>query len=110
MKPSSWRTTAMPTFMREAGIETVFFEIRLAFRIRVSMSAIGSVIMVLDLLPRRLAHPRDLAAQGARAQADAADAELLIHGADAAAEAATADEAAGELGLLLRLQDQGRLG
>src|SRR5262245_10354131 len=110
MKPSSLRTAAMPTLRREAGIATDFFEIRFAFRMRVSMSATGSVIMAVISLPGRLSHAGDLAAQGARAQTDAAHAELPVDRARAAAQAAAADRPAGELRLALRLEDQARLG
>src|SRR5690348_6860614 len=82
MKPSSWRMWAMRTFKSDAGIFTVLAWIVFALRMRVIMSAIGSVIMIgSSRSPRGLAHARDLALVRHAAQADAADAELLVDGA-----------------------------
>jgi hypothetical protein len=53
-------------------------------RIRVSMSAIGSV-SILRLLPTALGHPRDLAVVRELAQADPAETEFPVDGARAAA-------------------------
>src|SRR5688572_6998460 len=110
MKPSSLRTAAMPTFMREAGMRVVLAPIRVALRMRVSMSAIGSVIMAcaspVSGSPGGLAHARDLAQQRTRAQADAADAGLAVDGARAAADAAATVATHLELGRALGLDDQ----
>src|SRR5215217_2642673 len=83
MYPSSWRMRAISTFCREVGISAVSCSALLALRMRVSMSAIGSVCMVL--LPARLRHARDLPVVRELAQADPAEAELAIDGAGAAA-------------------------
>ena len=42
MKPSSLRMRAIASFVRYAGIETSSWRARLALRMRVSMSAMGS--------------------------------------------------------------------
>ena len=53
----------------------------LALRIRVSMSAMGSVMVISASLPSPagLGHARDLAGMGELAQADAAETELAVH-------------------------------
>src|SRR5918994_350068 len=73
--------------MREVGISAVSCMALLALRIRVSMSAIGSVSIFL-LLPARLRHAGDRALVRELAQADPAEAELLEHGARPAAAVA----------------------
>src|SRR6187402_53646 len=79
---------AISCFMREAGIATVSWSALLAFRIRVSMSATGSVIIVAS--PTRLRHAGDGALVGQLAQADPAQAELLVDRARPAAAVAPA--------------------
>ncbi len=63
MKPSRFSTSAMPRLTRLVGISTNVRSTRTEFRIRVSMSAMGSVIIiqfpVVFFLPARLAHTRD---------------------------------------------------
>src|SRR5438477_3864532 len=49
MKPSSLRSSAMRTLSREAGMSTFSCSARLALRIRVSMSAMGSLRMAYQL-------------------------------------------------------------
>src|SRR5438876_9850356 len=91
MKPSSSRTLASATFSLVAGISTNGRSISLALRMRVSMSAIGSVIMVVVLpfaLPGSLADARDHAVAGHVPEADAADAELPVDGPGPAAQLA----------------------
>src|SRR3954469_22284161 len=106
MKPSSWRMCAMPTLRRDAGIFTVLAWIVFALRMRVIMSAIGSVIMCGSSgSPRGLAHARDLALVRHAAQADAADAELLVDGARPPAERAARVAAHLELRFALGLDD-----
>src|SRR5579884_436502 len=57
------------------------------FRIRVSMSAMGSLMFILcSFLPTGLDHARQLAARGALAEADAAHAELPHERSRAAAQ------------------------
>src|SRR3954462_4293656 len=75
---------ASSSFMREVGSSIDSCSALLALRMRVSMSAMGSVNMAL-LLPRRFGHAGDLALVRELAQADAADAELAEDGARAAA-------------------------
>src|SRR6187401_3408411 len=109
MKPSSLRICAMPTLRRDAGIVMRFLWMRLALRSRVNMSLMGSVIMSGSLLPGRLAHAGDLAAVRGVAEADAADAELAVHGALAAAHRAARVPAHLELRLPRLLDDPARL-
>src|SRR5262245_15233131 len=100
----------MRTRIFEAGMVRLPFFAAFALRIRVSMSAMASVLMSLVSSPGRLAHAGDLAAQGARAQADAADPELPVHGARAPAQPAAPHASGHELRLALRLDDQAGLG
>src|SRR5438270_7520529 len=76
MNPSSLRTRARSILRPEAGISTAGFSTRTALRMRVNMSATGSVIMVEWSSPARLADARDQAVGGHPAEADPADAEL----------------------------------
>src|SRR5262245_49201295 len=83
----------------------------LALRMRVSMSAIGSVIIGRSLLsPARLGQAADLAGVGEVAHADAAQTELPVHRPRPAAAAATGVGAHLELRLGLLLVDQCPLG
>src|SRR5690242_3458635 len=82
-----------------------------ALRIRVSMSAIGSVIVIgAPPSPRCLGHAGDLAGVGELAQADPAQAELAVHRARATAPATPRVAAHLELGRALLLVDQRLLG
>src|SRR4051794_1814960 len=87
MYPSSLSRRAMSSFRREVGIAAVSWSALLAFRIRVSMSAMGSVSIVF-LLPGALGHPGDHALVGELPQADPAEPELLEDRAGAAAPVA----------------------
>src|SRR3954466_13388207 len=69
------------------GIATSSCAAVMPLRTRVRKSAMGSVIDMLAS-PRALGHARDVAVVRELAQADAAPAELLVHGARAAAAAA----------------------
>src|SRR5947208_2268405 len=63
----------MSIFSRDAGITTLAWPAATALRTRVSMSAMGSVIMAFcSGLPARLYDARDLAAQRSLAEADPA--------------------------------------
>src|SRR5918992_621558 len=75
---------AISSFCREVGISVCSWSALLAFRMRVSMSAIGSV-SILRLLPARLRHARDLAVVRELAQADPAEPELPVDGAGTSA-------------------------
>src|ERR687887_1574940 len=69
----------MSSLRREVGIRVSSCSALLALRMRVSMSAIGSVIVIRrSLLPRALRHPRDRALVGEVPQADPAEPELLV--------------------------------
>src|SRR5947209_5186333 len=85
MYPSSVRMRAISTFSFEEGSSTRSCSALLALRMRVSMSATGSVSMSLVLLPRALRHAGDRTLVGELPQADPAETELLEHGARAAA-------------------------
>src|SRR3972149_8866041 len=76
MNPSAFRIPAIFTFSFAAGMSTFSCSARLALRMRVSMSAMGSVTMSCPLLPRRLDHARNLALQGQLPEADPAHVEL----------------------------------
>src|ERR1700722_19280261 len=79
MNPSRSRMPARDTLSLEPGIFTVSNMAEMALRIRVSMSAIGSVI-VMACLPARLCHARYLARMHHHTQADTAEPELAVHG------------------------------
>src|SRR5205085_5062445 len=80
---------AISTFSFELGISAFSCSALLALRMRVSMSATGSVSILL-LLPGALGHAGDHALVGELAQADPAEPELLEHGARPAAAVAPA--------------------
>src|SRR5579862_7538966 len=70
---------AISTFSFELGISVVSCSALLALRMRVSMSATGSVSILSVLLPRALRHAGDHALVGELAQADPAEPELAKH-------------------------------
>src|SRR5438128_1505751 len=88
MNPSSLRTWAMAFLRPLAGISTTDRSMRLALRMRVNMSAMGSVIMAYVSSPARLLDARNQAIAGHLAEADPADTELPINGAWPAANLA----------------------
>src|SRR5262249_37185667 len=88
MKPSSLRTWATLILRRDAGMSTAGRSMRLALRMRVSMSANESVIMVVAASPAGLLDARDQPLAGHVGETDPADAELAVHGAGAAAQLA----------------------
>src|SRR5437868_15493028 len=75
---------AISTLSLEFGISARSCSALLALRIRVSMSATGSV-SIFVLLPGALGHARDDALVGELPQADPAEPELLEHSARTAA-------------------------
>src|SRR5262245_30797566 len=79
MKPSSLSTWAMAFLIFVVGMSTTGRSMRLALRMRVSMSASGSVIMVGTPSPARLLHAGDQPVAGHVAEADPADAELAVN-------------------------------
>src|SRR5436190_23537816 len=90
---------AISALSREAGASAASWDACSALRIRVSRSAVGSVIVMgRRLLPARLGHAGDHSLVRELAQADPADAELAVHGAGAAAAPAAAVTAGLELG------------
>src|ERR1051325_11477142 len=94
MKPSSFSTWATCSFMCVEGISTAGDSMRLPLRIRVNMSAIGSVIMgSVSLLPAGLGHTGDQALARHVAEADAAEAELAVNRPRPAAQPATQADA-----------------
>src|ERR1700677_758634 len=102
MKPSFWRTFAKLSFNFELGIFTLSNIAAFALRMRVSMSAMGSVIVIAVLLPTCLRHARDLTGVHHHAQTDPAQAELAVDRAWTTAALAARVRAGRELrGLLL---------
>src|SRR5579883_87258 len=94
MKPSSSSTRASATLSLVAGISTSGRSISLALRMRVSMSAIGSVIMAvssLSRLPGCLADARDHPVARKLTETNPAAAELAVHRSGPAADLAAAD-------------------
>src|SRR5256712_3123064 len=104
MKPSSFRISAMRTLSREAGMSTFSCSARLALRMRVSRSAIGS--LRIRPLPARLHDARNLALERQLAKAEPAHLELPEVAARAAAQLAPGIGARAELRLTLRLHDE----
>src|SRR6266508_4018724 len=104
MYPSCSRIFASATFSFDDGITTSSWNATFALRIRVSMSATGSVIVMRS--PRRLREAGDLAVVGHVAQADAAEPEAPVHRPRAATPATPGIGPHLELGLALLLLDQ----
>src|SRR5689334_14512458 len=71
----------MAPFTPEAGIETSEWPTSCALRMRVSMSAIGSCMLITSPLPARLDDSRDFALEGKVAELVAGEPELAIHAA-----------------------------
>src|ERR1700761_9154586 len=110
MKPSRSNTAARASLTLEPGIDTVSNWAELALRIRVSMSAIGSVMVMAVLLPTRLGHSGDLPGVHHRPQADTAQTEFAVDGLGPTATAAPGVAPHLELGGLLLLLDECLLG
>src|SRR5271166_2759490 len=106
MKPSRSRMAASASFSFDPGIFTVSNWAELALRIRVSMSAMGSVIVMVALLPARLGDSGHLAGVHHRPQADTAQPELSVDGLWTAASLAPRIGPDLELGCALLLLDQ----
>src|SRR5947209_8820239 len=94
---------ARASFSFDDGMRISSWNATLPLRMRVSMSAIGSVIMAL---PTRLRHAGHFAGVHHLAEADAAQAELAVHRARAAAAPAPRVRAHLELRLALLLLDE----
>src|SRR5687768_2160428 len=78
MKPSRFIASKMATLRRLPGTTQFCAPLIRALRMRVSMSAIGSVIMVSISLPRGLAHAGDLTLQCELTETAPADPELAV--------------------------------
>src|SRR3981189_1510220 len=102
---------ARDSFSLEPGIFTVSKWAMLAFRMRVSMSAMGSVIVIGRLLPSPagLGHAGNLAGMHHHPQTDPAQAELAVDGLRAATPTAAGVPAYLELRCALLLLDQSLL-
>src|SRR6266567_7284523 len=107
MKPSSLRTSAIRILRRDFGTRHFSCRAEDAFRMRVSMSPMGSVME--SLLPARLDDADDLALQRALAEAESAHLELAKERARAAAQRASVVLADRELQLALGLRHLGKL-
>jgi hypothetical protein len=101
MYPSFFSTSASADFCFEAGINTSSFIAAFALRMRVSMSAIGSVIMTQS--PTCLGQTRDFTGMGHLAKAQAAQSEFAIHSTRASTFLATRVTAYLELRRFVRL-------
>src|ERR1700676_3228520 len=95
----------------EPGMDTVSKWAVLAFRMRGSLSAIGSVIVIVRRLlsPTGLRHTGDLAGVDHHSQADPAQAELAVHRLGSATPTASGVPAHLELGGALLLFNQSLL-
>src|SRR5579863_3812313 len=104
--------TARDSLSLELGIFTLSCMAVLALRMRVSMSATGSVIVMSAFLPSpaRLGDPGDLPGVHHDAQTDATQPELAQHGPGPATTAAPGVGPHLELGRSLLLLDQCLLG
>src|SRR4029077_7178961 len=107
MNPSSLRISAIRSLSFDDGMSTFSCSARLALRMRVRKSAIGSLSMGL---PARLDHAGHLALGRERAEADAARLELAQVPAGTATDLAPAVGARLELGRALLLHDERGLG
>src|SRR4029453_16340617 len=95
----SVRIRASSALSLERGMSTRRWPAVQAFRIRVSMSATGSVMLIRDSLsPAGLAHAGDMPLQRELAETDPAQPELPEHRAHPAAALTTADPPRGKLG------------
>src|SRR2546426_12814421 len=106
MKPSSFSNSAMRTFSLLEGMSHFSCSARLALRMRVSRSAIGS----LRILPARLHDARHLALEGELAETQATHLELSDVRPRASAELAPMVGARLEPRRRLGLHDQRGLG
>src|SRR6185312_745063 len=103
MNPSSLRISAMRSLSFDDGMSTFSCSARLALRMRVRKSAIGSLYMAL---PARLDHAGHLALEGELPEADPAGLELPQVAAGPAADLAARVGARLELGRALLLHDE----
>src|SRR6478672_7664802 len=99
----------MARFTFDAGTRTLTFSVACALRMRVSMSAMGSLMLISCLLPARLDHPGDLAAHRDLADLVAREAELAERAARAAGDGAAVAKPHGRSVARQRLQLRARL-
>src|SRR5512132_2431311 len=83
----------MARFTFDAGTSTLTFSVACALRMRVSMSAMGSLMLIRFLLPARLDHSGDLAAHGDLADLVARQPELAERAARASGHGAAVAQA-----------------
>src|ERR1700704_272665 len=107
MNPSSFRISAIRSLSFDDGMSTFSCSARLALRMRVRKSAIGSLYMAL---PARLDHAGHLALERELAEADPARLELPQEAAGPAADLAARVGARLELRRTLLLHDERGLG
>src|SRR3954454_9838964 len=79
MYPSRFSTSSTLARKFDAGAATTACLARWPLRMRVSMSASGSLIVIGLLLPARLQHAGDLPGRGERAQCDARHLEFAVN-------------------------------
>src|SRR5262245_49025371 len=108
MNPSSLRISAIRTLSLEDGMSTFSCSARLPLRMRVSRSAIGSLLMASS--PARLHDARHLALEGQLAKAEAAHLELAEVAPGPAAQLAAGIRPGRELRRPLGLHDERGLG
>src|SRR5215831_16388939 len=99
----------MARFTFEAGMLTLTFSVACALRMRVSMSAMGSLMLISCLLPARLDHPGDLATHGDLADLVAREPELAERAAGTTRHGAAVAKAHGGSVAPQRLQLRARL-
>src|SRR6185503_6368612 len=106
----SVRIRASSALSLERGMSTRRWPAVQAFRMRVSISATGSVMLMLSSLsPAGLAHAGDVPLQRELAETDPAQSELPEHRSHPPAALTTADSPRGELGSALGALDPTRL-
>src|SRR5688500_9348337 len=101
---------ARASFSFEDGMTTSSCMATFPLRIRVSMSAMGSVMVMVAYLPGRFRYAGDLARMGHLPQADPAEAEPAVDGLGTTAAPAAGVGPDLELGLALLLLDERFLG
>src|ERR1700752_3127788 len=99
----------MACFTFDAGTTTLTFSVACALRMRVSMSAMGSLMPICALLPARLDHSRDLATHGDLADLVAPQPELAERAARPAGHGAAVPQPHGRGIARQRLQLGARL-
>src|SRR5260221_1362508 len=99
----------MACFTFDDGTSTLAFSVACALRMRVSMSAMGSLMLMFSLLPARLDHAGDLPTHGDLADLVAGEAKLAEGPARAAGDGAAVAQAHGRGVAGQRLQLRARL-